>query len=135
PITIDITLVVDRFIWLAAIIESDRIGPDVLLSLTNLLPVVLPVHSVPVEIVVDTVFEACPDRRTRISGWSVDHDRTGGGPAAVINPIFATAPTFLIATSNVVPKLTGIPYVNCTSQLVNRPICPKSTTRFSRPGI
>src|SRR4030095_4189091 len=57
PIAIDITLVVDRFIWLAAIIESDRVGPDVLLSLTHLLPVVLPVHSVPVEVVVDTVFE------------------------------------------------------------------------------
>src|SRR4030095_6174444 len=91
PIAIDITLVVDRFIWLAAIIESDRIGPDVLLSLTNFLPIVLPVDSVPVEIVIDTMFEACPDRRTRIGSRSINYNRTGSRAAAVVDPILSSS--------------------------------------------
>src|SRR4030095_11030148 len=90
-IAIDIALIVDRFVRLAAIVESDRIGPDVLLSLTDFLPVVLPVDSVPVEIVVDTMFEACPDRRTRIGSWSINYNRTGSRAAAVVDPILSSS--------------------------------------------
>src|SRR5437764_14378307 len=66
------TLVGNRFVWLTAVVESYRISPNVLFSFANLLPVVLPVHSVPVTVIVDAVFEACPDSGAAIHCCCID---------------------------------------------------------------
>src|ERR1043166_6005596 len=65
-VAIYITLIGDWFVWLSAVVESYRIRPHVLLFFANLLPVVLPMHAVPVKVVVDAMFEAGPDRGARI---------------------------------------------------------------------
>src|ERR1051326_4045019 len=95
-VAVDVTLIVNWFIRLAAVVKRDGIGPHVLLSLAHLLPVVLPVHAVPVKIIVDAVFEAGPDRGARIGGRSVDDDRARSWTAAVIDPIFVTACAFFL---------------------------------------
>src|SRR5689334_1653545 len=111
-VAVYVTLIVDWFIWLAAIVERDGIGPDVLLSLAYLLPVVLPVHAMPVKIVIDAVFETGPDRGARIGGRSVDDDRTRRGTAAVIDPVFVTAFSFFIRAGDVISERACIPNVD-----------------------
>src|ERR1041385_8736636 len=93
-VAVYVTLIVDGFIWLATVVERDGIGPYVLLSLADLLPVVLPVHTMPVKIIIDIVFETGPDRRTRISRRSIDDNRARSGTAAVVDPVLASAFAF-----------------------------------------
>src|SRR5689334_2624824 len=90
-VAVYVTLIVDWFIWLATIVERDWIGPYVLLSLAYLLAVVLPVHTVPVKIIVNAVLETRPDRCARIRGRCIDDNRAGGRTTAVIDPVFASA--------------------------------------------
>src|SRR5215813_9448651 len=101
-ITVYVTLIVDRFIRLSTIVEGDRVGPDILFSFAYLLPVVLPVHAMPVEIVVDVVFEAGPDGGAWIGGGRVDNNRAGSRTATVVDPVLASALAFFIGAFDVV---------------------------------
>src|SRR6185436_2463903 len=94
---------------LATIVEGDGIGPDVLLALAYLLTIVLPVHAVPVKVVVDVVFETGPDGCARVCRWCVNHDRPGSGTAAVINPVLPSAATFFSGALDVVAEWAGVP--------------------------
>src|ERR1051326_4633377 len=85
-VAVDVALVTDWLVWLAAVVERDRVGPNVLFSLADFLPVVLPVHALPEKVVVDVVFETRPDRGAWIGGGRVDHDRACGGAAAGVDP-------------------------------------------------
>src|SRR4029079_16983095 len=89
-ITIDVALIVDWFIRLTAIVECDRVGPDILFSFADFLAIVLPVHTVPVKIVIDVVFETGPDGGTWIRGGRVDDDRSGSRTATVVDPVFVS---------------------------------------------
>src|SRR6266705_2429591 len=76
-----------RLIWLAAIIEGYRVGPDILDAVTLLLAIVLPVIAVPVEIDFDAVFEAAPDCSARIRRRSIDDNGPAERTTAVIDPV------------------------------------------------
>ena len=74
-VAVNVALIIDGLVRLPAIVESDWVGPNILLALAHLLSIVLPVNAVPEKIVVDAVFEAGPDsgarigRRARRSRW------------------------------------------------------------------
>src|SRR2546423_6460150 len=89
PVTIYVSLIGNGFVRLTAVVESYWIGPNVLLSLANLLPVVLPMHAMPVKVVIDAVFEAGPDRGAGIRCRCVNHNGAGSGTTTVVDPIFA----------------------------------------------
>ena len=96
-VAVDVALVVDRLSRLAAVVERDRVGPDVLVALALLLRVVLPVHGVPVEVHADVVLERGPDHRPRVGGRRVDRDGASGWAAAVVEPVLAPARPLLRA--------------------------------------
>src|SRR5512132_1992057 len=108
-VAVYVTLIGDGFVRLPTVIEGNGIGPDVLFSLAYFLPVVLPVHAVPVKIIIDAVFETGPDRRARIRGRSIDNNRAGSGTTAVIDPVLAPAFTLLVCACDVVTERTCIP--------------------------
>src|SRR6185295_16609690 len=83
-VAVDISLVGKGLVRLAAIVEGDRVGPDVLLALAYLLAIVLPVHAVPVKVVVNVVLKARPYSCARVCCRRVNHDRAGCRTAAVI---------------------------------------------------
>ena len=116
-ITIYVTLIVDWFVWLATVVERDGIGPNVLFALSDLLPVVLPVHAMPVKVIIDSVFETGPDRRTRIRGRSVDNNRTCRRTPAVINPVFVSALAFFVRAVDVVSERSCVPDVDRSVEL------------------
>src|SRR6476619_3344757 len=111
-VTIYVALIVERFVWLATIVERDRIGPNILFALSDFLPVVLPVHAMPKKVIIDSVFETGPNRRTRIRRRSVNNDRACRRTPAVINPVFVSALSFVIRALDVVTKRSCIPDVN-----------------------
>src|SRR5258708_3770815 len=86
-VAVDVPLIVQWLVWLPAIVESDWVRPDVLPALPNLLTVVLPVDTMPEEVIVDPVFEAGPNCCTCISSRSIDHDRARRGSSTVVDPI------------------------------------------------
>src|SRR6266496_1274458 len=90
-VAVNIALVVQGFVWLPAIVESDRVGPHVLPTFAHLLPVVLPMNSVPEKVIVYAMLEAGPDCCARIGSRGVDHDGARGRASAVIDPISMTA--------------------------------------------
>src|SRR5690242_9304227 len=118
-IAIYVTLIVDWFIWLSAVVEGDGIGPYVLLSLAYFLPVVLPMHALPVKIIIDAVFETGPDRGARVGGRSIDDNRACGRTTAVVDPVFASAFTFLICARDVVSERACIPNVDCAIEFLD----------------
>src|SRR5262245_11779972 len=111
-IAVYIALIVEWFIWLATVVERDWIGPYVLFALAYLLPVVLPVHAMPVKTIIDAVFETGPDGSAWIRGRCINDNRTCSGTAAVVDPVFASAFTFLICAGDVVSQWARIPYVD-----------------------
>src|ERR1043166_5688989 len=118
-VAVYVTLVVDWFIRLATVVERDGIGPHVLLSLANFLAVVSPVYAVPVKIIVDAVFETRPHRGARIGGRSVDDDRARSGTAAVIDPVFVTALTFLVRARDVITERACVPDIDRAVELLD----------------
>src|ERR1044072_5174876 len=90
-VAVDVTLIVNWFIWLAAVVEGDRIGPHVLLSLANLLPVVSPMDAMQKKIFIEGVFKAGPERGAWMGSRSVDKNRARSRTAAVIDPILVSA--------------------------------------------
>src|SRR6185503_12174017 len=117
PITIYVTLIVEWFVWLAAVVERNWIGPNILFALPDLLPVVLPVHAMPVKVIIDSMFETGPDGRTRICRRCVNNNRAGRRTPAVINPVFASALTFVIRARDVVTKWSCIPDIDRSVEL------------------
>src|SRR2546423_2982631 len=71
-VAVNIALIVYWFVWLPAIVEGDRVGPNVLPSLARLLPIVLPMNPMPEKIVVHAMLEAGPDCGSRVRSLSVD---------------------------------------------------------------
>src|SRR6185369_1034792 len=118
-VAVYVALVVDWFVWLATVIECNRVSPDVLFALAYLLTVMLPMHAVPIKVVIDAVFETGPDRGARISGRSIDDNRACGGTAAVINPVLAPVFTFLVGAGDVIAERTGIPNVDRSIEFLN----------------
>src|SRR5690242_20644764 len=59
-VAIYVSLILNRFVWLSPIIKRNWVGPNVLFSLTYLLSIVLPVHTLPEEIIVNTMLKARP---------------------------------------------------------------------------
>ena len=90
-----------RLIRLTAIVEGDRIGPNVLDSVALLLMIVLPVIPVPVEIDFDPVLEAAPDGSPRVRRRSIDDNGAAERTAAVVDSIVMTARPFLKRALNV----------------------------------
>ena len=111
-IAVDISLIGKGLVRLAAIVEGDWIGPDVLLALAYLLAIVLPVHAVPEKVVVDVMFKTGPDSGARVCSRRVNHNRAGGRTAAVINPVLASAATFFSSALDVVAKWAGVPDID-----------------------
>src|ERR1041385_4647048 len=111
-IPIYVTLIIDWFVWLATVVEGNWIGPNILFAFSYLLPVVLPVHAMPVKVIIDSVFETGPNRRTRIRGWCVDNNRTRGRTTAVVNPVFVSALAFVVRPRDVVTERACIPDVD-----------------------
>ena len=85
----------ERLIGLTAIVEGDRIGPNVLDAVTLLLTIVLPVITVPVEIDLDAVLEAAPDSSSRIRRRGIDDNGAAERTTAVIDPVVMTTCSFL----------------------------------------
>src|SRR5215212_287025 len=112
PVTMNVTLIVDWFVWLATVVERNWICPNILYAFPNLLPVVLPVYAMPIKVIIDSVFETGPNRRTRICGRSVNNNRTRRRTPTVINPVFASALAFIVRALDVVPKRPCIPDVD-----------------------
>ena len=80
-VAIDIPLIFNRLVRLSTIVESNRVGPNVLLSLAHLLSIVLPMHAVPKEVVVDAMFETGPDRGAgSVAGASITIAPAAGRP-------------------------------------------------------
>src|SRR5690242_1150023 len=118
-IAVYVTLIVGWFIWLAPVVERDRVGPHVLLSLADLLAVVLPVYALPVKIIVDAVFETRPNRGARIGGRSIDDDRARSRTAAVVDPVLATALAFFVCACDVVSERARVPNVDRAVELLD----------------
>src|ERR1044072_687873 len=118
-ISIDVALIVDWFVRLATIVECDRVGPNILFPLADLLAIVLPVHTMPVKIVIDVVFEAGPDGGAWIGGGCVDDDRSGSRTAAIVDPVFATTLPFLVSACDVVTERACVPDVDRSVQILN----------------
>src|SRR5436190_8629756 len=130
-VAIDVTLILQRFIWLTAIVEGDRVGPDVLSSLSYFLPIVLPVHPMPEEVVINVVLKTGPDRGTRIGRGSINNDRAGSGSTAVVDPVLSSARTLLLSLLNVVAERSCIPVANCTVEFFDVVLRYKSWESFS----
>src|SRR5215217_241030 len=111
-VAIYVSLIVGRFVRLTAVVEGYWIRPDVLLSFANLLPVVLPVHAMPVEVVVDAMFEAGPDRRAGIRCRRIDHDRARRRTTTVVDPVPVPALTFFSGAFDVITERAGIPDID-----------------------
>src|SRR5215510_1956556 len=103
-IAIYVNLIVDGFIRLATIVECNRIGPDILFPLANLLAIVLPMHTVPVKIIINTVFETCPDSGAWVRGGRIDDNRAGSRTATVVDPVFASASSLFVSAFDVVTE-------------------------------
>src|SRR5262249_25938107 len=93
-VTVGEVLVVVRPAWLAAAVESDRVGPDVLNAVALFLSVMSPMDSVPVEIDFDAVFETRPRHHARVGGRGVDHNRAARRASAVVDPMVAATRSF-----------------------------------------
>src|SRR5215813_9845144 len=130
-IPIDVALVIQRFIWLAAIIKGDGIGPDILPAFTDLLSIVLPVDAVPIKVDLDSMFEAGPDGRAWIRCGSVDHNRAGCWSTAVVDPILPTTRTLFLCSLNVVTLRSRIPYIDVTIEFLHIMLCDENRQRFS----
>src|ERR1051325_1585702 len=130
-VAVYVALVVDWFVWLSAVVERDRVDPHILFSLAYLLPVVLPVHAVPVKIVVNAVFETSPDGAARISGRSVNDNGARSRTAAVIDPVLASVFTFLVCASDVVAERTGVPNVDRAIEFLDVVLRYKRRQRFA----
>src|SRR5437868_7666255 len=134
-VTIYVSLIGNRFVRLTAVVESYWIGPNVLLSFANLLPVVLPMHAMPVKVVIDAVFEAGPDRGARIRCRGVDHNRARGGTTTVVNPVFVSALTLLLGPLDVVPKWAGVPNIDRAIEFFYVVFRDEGGKRFTWCGI
>ena len=88
-VAVNVALVVQRLVWLLAVVERDGVGPHVLVAVADFLRVVPPVDGVPVEVHLHVVLEGGPDRRARVGGGRVDRDGAGGRTAAVVDPVAA----------------------------------------------
>src|SRR5438093_3683038 len=99
-------------VGLAAVVERDRVRPNVLVALALLLRVVAPVVAVPVEIRVDVVLEAAPDRRPWIGGGGGDRHRACRRPAAVVGPVAPAAGALLLPPRDVVILRPRAPHVD-----------------------
>src|SRR6185503_19487409 len=86
-VAIDVALIINGFVGLSPIVESDWVGPNILPALARLLSIVFPMYPVPVEIIVYAMFEAGPDSGTRVGRRRVDHDGAGRGASPVVDPI------------------------------------------------
>src|SRR6266542_663966 len=134
-VAIDKTLIVEGLVRLPPIVKGDRVGPHVLPALAHLLAIVSPVYAVPEEVIVHTMFEAGPNCCARIGSWGIDYDGSGGGPAAVINPIPMTPRALLHCALNVVAKRSCIPDVDRSVELLYIAFGYKSRQSFSRARI
>src|SRR5690349_4577033 len=117
-VPVDVALIGDWLVWLAAIVKRDWIRPYILFALAHLLPVVLPVHAMPIEIIVDAVFETGPDRGARIGGRSIYDDRARCGTAAVVDPVLSSTHALLVGARDVVSERTCIPDVDRAVELL-----------------
>src|SRR5262245_17097929 len=104
-------LIVRGFVRLAAVVEGDRIDPDVLYAVPLFLSVVSPMYAVPVEIDFDAVFETGPGHDARVGGRGVNHDRAGGRTPAVIYPMIAATRPLTLGPFDVVSPRPRIPDV------------------------
>src|SRR6185369_15134915 len=118
-IAIYVPLIVDWFIRLTTIVECNRIGPHILFPLANFLAIVLPVHAMPVKIIVDVVFEARPDGGARIGGGCVDDNCSGSRTSAVVDLVFAPALSFFICAFDVVTKRACVPNVDSSVEFLD----------------
>src|SRR6185369_13445958 len=134
-ITVYVALIVDRLIRLAAIVECDGVGPDILFSFAYLLAIVLPVHTMPVKIVIDAVFETGPDGGTWIRGRRVDDNRSGSRTATVVDPVFVPALAFFVSAFDVVTKRACVPDVDRSVEILNVVLGNECRERFAGAGI
>src|SRR5215467_3844808 len=134
-VAVYISLIVDWFVWLSAVVEGYRIRPHVLLSFANLLAVVLPVHAMPKKVVVDAVFEAGPDRGARIRCRRIDHDRARCWTTAVVDPVPVTALTFFSSALDVVAERTRVPDIDRAVELLHVMLGDKGRKSSTGPGI
>src|SRR5262249_30265327 len=104
-------LIVGGFVRLAAVVEGDRIDPDVLDAVALFLSVVSPVDAVPVEIDFDAVFETGPGHDAGVSGRGVNHDRAARRAPAVVYPMIAATRPFTRRPFDVVSTRPRIPDV------------------------
>src|SRR5205085_5565846 len=88
-------------------------------ALADLLPVVLPVDAVPVEVVVNAVFETGPDGGARVRCGGVDDDGPSRRAPAVVDPIFMTARPFFSRALDIVAERPRVPDVNRAVQLLD----------------
>src|SRR4030095_8117809 len=96
--------IVRGFVWLSAIVKCNWIGPNVPLPLTYLLSIVLPVHTMPVDIILIARLKAGQNGGSRIGGGCVDHDSTRGGTATVVDPVSSSTCTLLFGSLYVVTE-------------------------------
>src|SRR3569832_844123 len=134
-ITIYVTQIVDWFVWLATVVERNRIVPNVLFAFADLLAVVLPVHAIPVKVIIDAVFETRPNRGTRISGRSIDNDRTRRRTPTVIDPVFVSAPPFFVGARDVIAERSCVPEVDRAVELFDVVLRYEEWQGFAWSGI
>src|SRR5580765_7221111 len=82
----DVALIIWRSVRLAAVVERNGVGPDVLVALSLFLRVVTPVDCVPVKVDGHIVLEGGPDRGAWISGRSLDGNGGASRASAVVEP-------------------------------------------------
>src|SRR5436190_594499 len=134
-VAVNVSLIVNWFIRLPPVVEGNRIGPNVLPPLADLLPVVLPMDAVPVEVGVDPVLEASPDGRAWICCRGVNHYGPRRGPAPVIDPILMTTPALLVSTLNVIAERSRVPDIYRAIELFHVMFGHEGEERFSWSGI
>src|SRR6476620_307341 len=134
-VAIDISLIVNWLVGLTAIVKGNWIDPNVLFSFTCFLSIVLPVHSMPIEVIINAMLKAGPDSCTRVGRRRIDNDRARSWSAAVIDPVLSSAGTFLFRPLDVVTKRTSIPDVDRTIEFLHVMFCDERRQCFARARV
>src|SRR5215468_11818902 len=112
-------LIVDGFVRLAAIVEGDRIRPDILVALALLLRIVPPVYAVALKVDFDAVLEAGPRNDARVSRGRVYQQRAYGRTAAVVRPVLPSFGALGLRFLGVEPQSARVPNVNRAVQFLD----------------
>src|SRR5437667_3872444 len=134
-VTVDVSLIFHRFVWLSTVVESYWVDPHILESLANFLPVMPPMNTFPVKVIIHSMLEAGPDRCARIRRRSVYYNGAGRGTSPVINPVPMTPRTLTVCAVNVIAKRSGIPDIDRTIELCDIVFCYKCRQGFARAGV